>query len=161
MNTNISRTKYFVFYGICLIPLIGAFVGLVLTIMGYHLKDKKLIRIGIFGIAFTILVYTCLFVLFKNSENDFKSLYVELTKNQLHQLKNDIDIYKTNYGKYPKSLEELEKTNKFININDPILLNKEDKNIKTVFEYKCTNDTVVLFSVGHDGKPNTKDDIYP
>ncbi|WP_298175472.1 type II secretion system protein GspG [Flavobacterium sp.] len=146
---------------ICLIPLIGAFVGLGLIILGYDkLKNKNLIRIGIFGIIATIISYSTFYFITRKIDNNDKQI-IELTNKTLSKLKLLIEGYKVEYGIYPKDLESLSKVNETIMINDPILLFKMDNSIETTFEYVTDGNTFKIFSVGVDGIANTKDDIYP
>ncbi len=146
---------------ISIIPLVGAFVGLVLIILGNKQKQNQLTRIGIFGIITTILTYSVFILIGQNINAKTSDRYVRLTEKTLNQLILGMNEYKLTHGKYPKDLETLSKSDETIIINDPILLFKMDDTIKTTFEYETDGNSFKLFSVGIDGKPNTKDDIYP
>jgi hypothetical protein len=146
---------------ISIIPLVGAFVGLVLIILGSNQKQKQLIRIGIFGVITTILTYSIAIIIGQNIDSNASDSDVRLTKKVINQLILEIHEYKINYGNFPKDLETLSKSDEKILINDPILLFKKNHSIKTTFEYETDGKSFKLFSVGVDGKSNTKDDIYP
>jgi hypothetical protein len=160
MNINVSKSKQALLLGMCLIPLIGGIIGIVLIILGCNQKSRILFKIGMTGVIFTVVVYTMVYV-FSQSFYDSSKSNVRLSHKVLFELKKDIENYKKKYGKYPQSLQTLAKTNQIVLINDPILLSKKDKNIKTFFEYSTEEDRYKLFSVGVDGKTNTDDDIYP
>ena len=137
------------------IPLVGFFVGIGLTLYGLiKYKDKKLVIIGVLCMLFTVFVYSfMIFGLDKFSK--VKESWAELSQHQINELVKDVEYYKLQNGKYPESLKQLSN----VNIQDPVKgLNAREKD---VFIYKNLGDKYLLFSVGLDGKPNTKDDIYP
>ena len=137
------------------IPLVGFFVGIGLTLYGLiKYKDKKLVIIGVFCMLFTVFVYSfMIFGLDKFSK--VKESWAELSQHQINELVKDVEYYKLQNGKYPESLKQLSN----VNIQDPVKgLNAREKD---VFIYKNLGDKYLLFSVGLDWKPNTKDDIYP
>jgi hypothetical protein len=160
MNINHNKIKLVLLLIICLIPFFGAIVGIVLIILYYNKKDKIWFKIGMLGIVFTFVVYTLIHFIFESSYDSTKE-YVALSRRTLFILKQDIENYKNKFGKYPESLEVLQKSDDFIMICDPILLSKRNRDIKTTFEYKSNKSSYILFSVGVDGKANTNDDIYP
>ncbi|MBB3188747.1 YcxB family protein [Microbacter margulisiae] len=142
---------------ICLIPLIGAFIGLVFIILGVtRFKDKWFTLIGVFGIAFTIIIYSTLFYTNKHS---FKNELRALSQTELNDLVKDIEFYKLENGQYPDSLQQLTKDNSNDFIFDPVQANQRGKN--SLFYYLKVGDKYRLFSKGEDGIPYTKDDIYP
>ena len=142
---------------LCLIPLIGAFVGLVFVILGIiRFKDKWFTLIGVFGILFTIIIYTTLFYV-GNHTSYFKNGFREMSQIELNNLVKDIEFYKIKNGQYPDSLQQLTISSVFI--NDPIESNQESTN--HLFNYLKVDDKYRLFSSGEDGIPNTKDDLYP
>lgn len=156
-NNKEYKMKMIFYFILCLIPLIGAFIGIVLISIGFK-KDKKLIFIGSFGILFTLLVYFLLFFEIKNSKN-FSNDLVIITKKELVEVKNNLYLYKIKNGKFPNNLEELKLINESIMIEDPFLIKKMDKKIKTSLEYQVRGNKYILFSVGIDGRANTTDDI--
>ncbi len=141
------------------IPLVGFFVGIGLTLYGLiKYKDKKLIIIGVFCMLFTVFVYS--FMIFGIEKLDIaKEGNVKMTQFQINGLIKDVEFYKLENGSYPDSLKQLETNEGFVNIQDPVKGLKARE--KDVFIYKNLGDKYLLFSVGLDGKPNTKDDIYP
>ena len=143
----------------CLIPLIGAFIGLVFIILGAtRFKDKWFTLIGVFGIVFTIIVYSSLFYAGKNA-SVFKNELVELSQMQLNSLVKNIEFYKLQNGQYPDSLQQLTKDDNGVFIYDPIQSSQSRKN--NLYNYSKIGGKYNLFSSGEDGVPNTKDDLYP
>ena len=141
------------------IPLVGFFVGIGLTLYGLiKYKDKKLIVIGVFCMLFTVFVYS--FMIFGLDKFEVvKEGHVKMAQLQINGLIKDIEFYKLENDKYPDSLEQLVNNESFVSIHDPI--KGTNPNGSDVFIYKNLGDKYLLFSVGLDGKPNTKDDIYP
>jgi hypothetical protein len=142
-----------------IIPLVGFFVGLGLTLYGIlKYKDKLLIIIGVICMAFTVAVYSSLFYI--GFKSDFgKKGWEQHAQIELNSLIKDIEFFKIEYGTYPDSLAQLKKKNQIIFINDPTQSTKNKK--KAYYNYKNLGDKYLLFSSGIDGIPNTKDDIYP
>lgn len=100
-----------------------------------------------------------LYVFWIGKFSKVKEGWVELSQYHINELVKDIEYYKLQNGKYPDSLKQLSNNEGFVNIQDPVKgLNASEKD---VFIYKNLGDKYLLFSVGLDGKPNTKDDIYP
>jgi hypothetical protein len=144
---------------LCLIPLVGAFVGLGLLLYGLvKYKDKWLTIIGAFGILFTVGIYSFLFYYMKNGDLSKKG-FSEISQTQLNSLVKNIEFYKIQHGQYPDSLQELLTDDKLATINDPIQTVQLRKN--SFYNYKKIGDKYSLFSSGQDGKPNTKDDLFP
>ena len=141
------------------IPLVGFFVGISLTLYGLiKYKDKKLVIIGVLCMLFTVFLYS--FMIFGIEKLDIaKEGNVKMTQLQINGLIKDIEFYKLENGSYPDSLKQLESEERFVFIQDPVKGTKARE--KDVFIYKNLGDKYLLFSVGLDGKPNTKDDIYP
>jgi len=157
-NSAIQKPPYLLGL-ICLIPLIGAFVGLGLLIVGlFRYKDKWLSIIGAAGIAWTILVYSSFFYLFTNSVL-VKDSFTDISQIQLNRLVKDVEFYKLLHGQYPESLEQLQKDDATAVILDPI----KGLNIKaySAFMYEKVGEKYKLYSVGQDNIPNTKDDLFP
>lgn len=144
---------------ICLIPLIGAFVGLGLLLYGiFNYKDKLLSIIGAAGILWTILFYSTLFYVGK-SASFIKDSFEEISQMQLNSLVKNIEYYKLTHGQYPDRLEQLRDDDKFAPINDAA----QGMNTKgeVFYNYEKIGDKYSLYSSGQDGKPNTKDDLFP
>ncbi len=142
-----------------LIPLVGFFVGVGLTLYGiFKYKDKILIIIGIVCMIFTVAVYFSLYYLGFKSEFGKKS-WEQHAQIELNSLIKDIEFYKLEHGVYPDSLKQLEKENDFIFIIDPTQSNQKGKN--NYYNYKNLGDKYLLFSSGSDGIPYSADDIFP
>ncbi len=158
------------------IPLLGVFFGIISIIIGLtDFKRFKLIFIlGISGIGLTILIYSSLFFVKQYMEKSGKidEMKTQVTEMVLNNLTNELENYKCKNGKYPDSLELVRNSNNFVSIND--IFNPENAKSKFVkkndttkikksinYYYKLEKDSFILFSVGKDGKPFTKDDIYP
>jgi len=104
---------------LCLIPLVGAFVGLGLLLYGLiHYKDKWLSIIGGAGILFTVVIYGSLFYAAFHSKT-FNNGFTEIAQMQLNELVKDVEFYKLQHGSYPDKLQQIERHNTFVNIHDP------------------------------------------
>lgn len=139
-----------------LIPLVGFYVGLGLTLYGiFKYKDRKLITIGIASMLFTILVYSTLNY-FAFHTDIGKVDKEKLAQVRLNSLIADIEYYKDQNGKYPDSLAQVKVERELLFIID--LTSKAD-----VHYYNYTNlgKNYLLFSIGMDQIKNTSDDIYP
>jgi hypothetical protein len=146
---------------LCLIPLVGAFVGVGLILYGiFKYKDKLLTCFGILGLVITIVVYSYLAHQLKYGKDETKSFNI-IARREINMLKNDLELYKKKYGIYPDSLEQVRLINESSIIDDPFLVRKMDKSIKTKFFYIKDGGYYKLFSVGADQIQNTNDDIYP
>ena len=78
----------------------------------------------------------------------------------MDQLVKNIEFYKKEYNVYPDSLEQLTKDQQFLFINDPLqAFTKSKYGDKYIYKKKGTK--YILFSMGVDGIPFTKDDIFP
>ena len=119
-------------------------------------KDKWFTLIGVFGILFTIIIYTTLFYV-GNHTSYIKNGFRVMSQINLNNLVKDIEFYKITNGQYPDSLKQLKINSTFI--YDPIQSNQ--KNTSNLFNYLKVDDKYRLFSSGEDGIPNTKDDLYP
>ena len=142
-----------------LIPLVGFFVGVGLTLYGiFKYKDKILIIIGIACMIFTVAVYSSLYYVGFKSDLGKKG-WEQHAQMQLNSLIKDIEFYKLEHGVYPDSLKQLEKENEFVFITDPTQSTQGRKNI--YYNYKNIGDKYLLFSSGSDGISNSDDDIFP
>lgn len=144
---------------LCIIPLVGAFVGLGLLLYGLlKYKDKWLSIIGGAGIAWTIIIYSSLFYAGTHA-SVFKNGFAHLSQMQLNSLVKNIEFYKLEHDQYPDNLKQLLNDDNLAPINDPVqgLQTKGD----SYFNYEKIGDKYLLFSSGQDGVPNTKDDLFP
>lgn len=145
---------------LCLIPLLGAFVGfgLLLYALLYY-KDKWLAIIGAFGIVFTIAVYSLVFYIgFKSGAG--KKGFEMISQMQLNSLVKDIEYYKLQYGQYPDSIQQLKRVDTLAPIHDVIPFRGFNK-LGKYYNYEKVGDKYLLFSSGEDDIPNTADDLYP
>jgi hypothetical protein len=144
---------------LCLIPLIGAFVGLALLLYGiFKYKDKWLSIIGALGIGITVFVYGWLFYAMKNYP-EFTKGFMDLSQIQLNSLTKNIEFFKIQHGYYPDSLKQVLDDDKSAPVVDPLQISKHRDNL--YFNYQKVGDKYYLFSSGADGMPNTKDDFDP
>ena len=148
---------------LCFIPLVGAFVGFGLLMYGiFKYKDKWLIIIGAAGIAFTVFVYSSLYMLQFNP--DIRSGFATISQTQINSLIGNIEFYKLKHGEYPDSLAQIQAENQTAWIDDPLQFpgtGGSDSKRSTKFNYQKIGMHYYLFSSGIDGIPHTKDDIYP
>jgi hypothetical protein len=144
---------------LCLIPLIGAFVGFGLLLYGlFKYKDKWLSIIGAGGILFTVLIYSSLFYEMRYA-SIFKQSFADISQMQLNSLTKNIEFYKLQHGEYPDSLQQLLEDDKLTPITDAIQLNQGRENL--FYNYQRIGEKYLLFSSGQDGIAKTKDDLYP
>jgi len=157
VKKNSSKPPYLLGY-FGLIPLVGFFVGFGLLLYGIiKYKDKKLIIIGIACMIFTVIVYSTLFYVGFQSDIGKKSWETH-AQMQLNTLIKNIEYYKLENGKYPDSLQQLERNNEFIFMTDPT---QPIRKGGVYYNYKNLGNKYLLFSSGTDGIPNTEDDIFP
>lgn len=144
---------------LCLMPLVGAFVGLGLLLYGLlKYKDKWLSIIGAAGIVWTIFVYSTLFYAGTHA-SVFKKGFEDISQMQLNSLVKNIEFYKLAHGQYPDSLHQLLEDDKLAPINDAAQGMNTKEN--SYYNYQKIGDKYSLFSSGQDGIPNTKDDLFP
>lgn len=159
-NQNDQNRPPYLLGLLCLLPLIGAFVGIAMIFYGiFKYRDNLFTGIGFFGIIFTVCIY---FFLFQNLKYGIGATnsFAKISQKELNNLVKHIEFYKLQNDSYPDSLEQLQPDGTFF-IQDPLLIRKLDKIVNTDFQYKRFGDKYTLFSVGVDGLANTKDDIYP
>ncbi|MDP4227048.1 MAG: type II secretion system protein GspG [Bacteroidota bacterium] len=152
------------------IPVIGVVFGIISIIIGLtDFKRFKLVFIlGVSGIALTILIYGSLFFVQQNLKKNgtIDKMQIQTTEMFLNNLSNEIENYKCKNGSYPCSLQQVSNMNSLIVVTDMFNPNnskkKADKSKESCnYYYKVEKDTFILFSVGKDGLPFTKDDILP
>ena len=159
-NVSVQKPKPPYLLGLlCLIPLVGAFVGLGLLLYGViKYKDKWLSIIGAAGILWTILVYSTLFYVGTHA-SVFTKGFEDISQMQLNSLVKNIEFYKLQHGKYPDSLKQLLDDDQLAPINDAAQGMKTKGN--SYYNYEKVGDKYLLFSSGQDGVVNTKDDLFP
>jgi Type II secretion system (T2SS), protein G len=155
---NVQRPPYLLGL-LCLIPLVGALVGLGLLLYGiFKYKDKWLIMIGAFGIGFTIFIYSMLFYSFEHS-SVVKNGFQTISQMQLNSLVRYVEFYKLQNGEYPDDLDQISKDDKLAPVNDALQTSSFKQ--QSYYNYKREGDKYRLFSSGIDGIPGTRDDLYP
>jgi hypothetical protein len=172
-NNKKTPVLLIIFSALSFIPVIGLVFGFISIIIGLinFKRFKILFILGVSGIAVTILIYSCLFIVQHHMEKNgkFYELEAQTTEMFLNNLSNELENYKCKYGSYPDSLEQISRLNSMIVIND--MFNKKKNSFEKFgikkadktpdFYYKLDSGKYKLFSVGKDGKPFTNDDIYP
>ena len=142
-----------------LIPLIGFFVGGGLIALGiFKYRNAKLSLIGVAALIPSILIYGFLFIYTLSPSG--KQRWTAFCKPNLDQLVKNIEFYRKEHGVYPDSLEQLTKEQQFVPINDPVQAFTKTKFGNKYF-YRAKAGKYILFSMGVDGEPYTKDDIFP
>lgn len=142
-----------------LIPLVGFFVGIGLILLGVvKYRNRNLVLIGIAALVPSVIIYGSLYL--SNFTPSGKSQWTSFSKPQMDQLVKNIEFYKKEYHVYRDSLEQLTKDQQFLFINDPVQ-NFINSKYGTKYIYMKKGAKYVLFSMGVDGIPYTKDDIFP
>lgn len=159
-TSSIQNSKPPYLFGfLCLIPLVGALVGIVMLILGItKYKDKWFSLIGAFGIFITIAIYSSL-AYFTMNGSAAKTGFAQISQMQLNSLVPNIEYYKLEKGHYPATLKDVLEVDKIAPINDVVQAINYNK--KALYNYKNLGETYLLFSSGQDGIANTKDDVYP
>lgn len=158
-TTQIKSKPPYLLGLLCIIPLVGAFVGFGLLLYGLlKYKDKWLSIIGAAGILWTIIVYSMLFYAGANAPV-FKKGFESISQMQLNSLVKNIEFYKLVHGQYPDSLTQLLDDDKLAPVTDAAQ-GLSSKGI-TYYNYEKMGEKYSVFSSGQDGIPNTKDDLYP
>jgi len=159
-----APTGLYILSGFSFIPAIGVIFGVISIIISFfNFRRFRIIFIlGLSGIIFSIVIYSTLFYFGMVQRGGvYDNLRVELSRTLLNNISRELVNYKCRYGKYPDKLEDILKDNAPVIIYDPISNNMRHVNNSLKFYYKAEKDTFILFSVGVDRKPFTKDDIYP
>jgi len=142
-----------------LIPLVGAFAGVYLILLGSSkYKNKKLILIGSAAVLFTVVVYSSLFY-YSMYSTKFRKDFSHFCQPEMNELIKSIEFYKIENGQYPDSLEEVNDEKLFSHIWDPMAQKETDN--KRQYYYKKAGGKYVLFSSGVDRIPYNADDIFP
>ncbi len=157
----------FVIGGMSFIPGLGIFFGLVSIVWGTLTKregGKKLRMLGAAGIAFSVVLYGALFYFgFAQRGGVYDDLRTKLAESTLTSLVPAIEFYKAQKGKYPESLEELQKSQpegSTVFVFDPTDVKVAGKS--RYFYYQLVDEVhYYLLGVGPDEKPFTDDDQNP
>lgn len=151
------------------IPLIGVLFGIIVIIWGLISKkngSKKLVLVGLGGIAFSVILYSTLFYFgFVQRGGVYDKLRRNLSKTMINSLVQSIEYYKVQNGRYPESLEVLRKSlpeNSFVSVYDPSIIKMSTDQKARFYYYKIiNNDHYYLLGLGPDKQPFTNDDIVP
>jgi len=155
-----ARAKKLYWWGLVgLVPNFGVIAGLILFFKGiFQYKDRGLVIIGVADVLLTVLFWWA-FHMWAGNSGVATQLKMKLTRDQLNNVFRNVEFYKLQHGTYPDSLKQIEKVDAYIWIDDPLQSHSGGK--RANFFYQKVRDKYWLFSVGLDGKPFTKDDIYP
>ena len=156
----------YIIAGMSFIPLIGVLFGIIAIIWGITTRNrggKRLIVIGLLGIALTVTLYSALYYFgFVKRGGLYDELRKDLAQNNLNALVQSVEFYKTQHGRYPDSLKTLENTapqGSFVFITDPTDIENQPPR---EFYYQPVGDNkYYLRGVGTDGQAFTADDIVP
>jgi len=153
----------YVIGGMSFIPLIGVLFGIIAIIWGFKAKNSKLKYVGSAGILFTVILYGSLgYFGFVQENGIYDDLRAKMTKTQLTSAVQSIEFYKVQNGKYPDSLEILQKSlpeNSMVFLHDATQVNMDKMRL---YYYKVINENSYhIRSYGRDGIINTADDIFP
>jgi hypothetical protein len=142
-----------------LIPIIGAFVGIGLILLGViKYRNRNLVLIGICALVPSLLIYGSIYPY--NFTPSGKNNWTTFCKPNMDQLVMNIEFYKKEYHVYPDSLEQLTKEQQFLSIYDPVQTFTKSK-YGNHYIYKNEGTKYILFAMGVDGIPYTQDDIFP
>ena len=171
---RISRGKHgplpFVLAGISFIPLIGVPLGLICIAVAVVVRkdNSKLLGVlGACGILSTIVLYGVVLPLvgLMFSLGSHSSMFEPHARSILTTMVRHIEYYKLQNNRYPTDLAELRSSLKdgemvfSFDVTGPLKMGESPRE----FHYEVINNgkQYVLFSIGADGKPFTKDDIHP
>ncbi|MBY6196853.1 hypothetical protein [Vibrio hangzhouensis] len=153
----------FVVGGMSFIPLIGVLFGIVAVIWGFKAKSTKLKVIGFAGIAFTFILYGTLgYFGFVQKGGVYDDLRSQLVKVQLTNSVQAIELYKVQHGRYPASLEVLQKSlpeGSLVSLYDAAQISISGE--KWYFYTVIDENHYHIRSYGRDGLIATEDDILP
>jgi hypothetical protein len=156
-----KRAKRLYLWGLLgFIPNVGVISGLILLFKGiFQFRDRILVIIGASDILFTFVFWWIVTSVSFHS-TAFKTLEKEMARTELNTIFRYVEFYKTEHGVYPDSLEQMDLKKNNVWINDPVQsCGPKHKTIN--FFYRKVGEKYWLFSVGPDGKPFTRDDIFP
>jgi hypothetical protein len=158
---NIGIRKYYILAPVGLIPAFGLIFCFVVAIKALtKYKSKVLLMYSILLVVANILLLLVLRDIAKKrfDREDVELEWKYMTPNFLSTIRHDLRDYKRNHGSYPNSLNKLSKGLMLMDIYSPV---DSSTHRHGDFYYKSQADTFILFSVGLDQLPFTKDDIYP
>jgi hypothetical protein len=156
-NGDYLKRKKLYFLGLLgVVPVVGVIIGIKFIYQGYYrYKDNLLIGLGIAMIAFwPLFIYSTQFMDASKLDVDFSGV----AEAELNGIFKSVESYKTRNGVYPESIEQLQ--TKGLIFYDPMIPKNTNKD-SLKFHFRNYGNKYTLFSVGQDGIPYTKDDIYP
>ncbi len=120
----------------------------------YRTRNKETPRQTVMNISITY---------YMEHEMDRKIIYSspELVRNDLDNVVEKLELYKTRKGGFPESLQQLQKEFPTINIGDTLIWSTISKVKFGYYYYQRKGGKFILFSTGWDRIPFTEDDIYP
>jgi len=156
---KISNGLGFILIFLCLTPILGGIVGIILLIPAIWInKSRFLLIIGIIGVLLTTFEVSYL-LYFEKNRGPFDTSRIITAKKWMREILDEIELYKLSNSSYPDSLRQLISSNAHIHLLDPI--QQVNPEIDQYFFYKKDSLKYYLFSKGFDGIPFTKDDIMP
>ncbi len=170
MEENIKNkhgTGAFVLSGMSFFPIIGVIPGIICifnALISRKENSKKLGFLGFSGIMVTVILYGFILPSIFNSK-DFNKNFEPHSISTMTSLVRQIEYFKLQSSKYPKSIEELRS-----NLTEGEMVLTYDMSGPTTigdrpreFYYEVINDSnnYLLFGIGQDSVPFTNDDIYP
>lgn len=154
MSTKKKISPYDCIFAIfSFIPILGVLFGTILIAIGFAKKSLLLKILGLSGILFNVILPASLFY-FGFRSDDAHEAWNVFTVSNLNKSHIYLEYHKIQNDTYPDSLNYLKNYDSFITFND-------SPNDNTLYYQKLSDSTYYLFGRGKDGKPFTKDDIYP
>lgn len=141
-----------------IIPNFGVIAGIVLFIRGAMLSSVRVMLIGVADVLFTIVFWLVMMKTVFHSHL-FDEGQSTIARSEMTNLVHNLEFYNLQHGQYPDSLPQLRDKNDFLVISD--LFANSDSVRTQYFQYKRIGKKYTLFSVGPDGLPHTRDDVFP
>lgn len=168
-DTQRLRRLPYAIGGLSFAPFVGVIFGSVAVIWGLALwktTGKRLIVIGLVGMAFSFVLQTGLYRFgFIGRDGIPTPARDPLAQGALNALVPQLEAYKAKHGRYPKTLAALARANAADNhvlIYDPTFAPSAGQP-RRMFHYRPvkSRNAYYLLGVGADGVPYTADDILP
>jgi ABC-type xylose transport system permease subunit len=156
-DKQISKNTLVLISILCIVPVLGGIIGLVVAIAGIFVyRSTPMIIIGIAGILITLggVLYLRYY---ETHRGPFDDSRIKVSKDRLEDIVKELELYKVVNGYYPENLNYLQF--KGVSIIDQ--LQQVNRGQDQGFYYKLNSGKYFLFSRGFDGVPFTMDDIYP
>jgi hypothetical protein len=153
--------------GMSFIPLLGVLFGIVAVVWGLATPKaggKRVAALGAGGIGFTIVLYGALFYFgFVQRGGVYDDLRSRMAQSTVNSLVPAIELYKLQNGRYPDTLQELQKSlpkDSTVFVFDPSVVQFGGQP-RYFFYERVGDDNYYLRGLGQDGIPFTADDIVP